>query len=118
MMVSQTIPKTYSLCQMLTDSFSVNDEKELYASNGDFAITTDHLCRQYIWRAFEELGWTPSDHVLVTPEDILNTLDIQNNYQRLTHRLLEIIGQWKEGRWLLHNPQERLNIQVAMSDAK
>jgi SAM-dependent methyltransferase len=103
---------------MLTDSFSVNDEKELYASYSDFALTTDHLCRQYIWRAFEELGWKPSDHVLVTPEDVFNKLDIQNNYQRLIHRLLEIVGQWKEGRWLLNKPQERLNIEVAISDAK
>lgn len=118
MLLKHPMPEAYSLCQMLTHSFSTNNEKELFDSFSDFILVTDDLCRLYIWRAFEELGLAQSDHVYVTHNDILNALDNQNTNQRLIGRLLEIIGQRQEGRWLLHKSHKTLNVEMAMSIAK
>ena len=118
MELNRSIPETYSLCQMLTDSFSIDSERETFTSFADFVLATDGLCRQYIWRAFEELGWNHSDHVSINTEDLMNTLDIHNDYQRLVNRLLEIIAQRQDRRWLLRKSQERMNVAAAMSEAK
>lgn len=117
-MENRPIPLTNRLCQALADSFKIDNEKEAFSSFSDFVLATDNLCKQYIWHAFEELGWAHSDHVLLTTDDLMNTLDIHNNYYRLVHRFLEIIGQRQDERWLLHKPQEMINVDVAMSETK